>query len=270
MIKVATLNTWQGTPPLKKRLELICRAIGELKPDILLLQEVFFPLNSARSLAAVEKSANIIDRLESALGYTCVSYPARKKVRRYGDCEIESFSGLAIATLGYVSKSEIVVLPSVVEDGERNALLALIQLENWKGWVVNTHLTHLDLPVDLRIRQAEHLLTRLSKIESSLPIVLGGDLNADPSSEILRMARQRNFVDFPLYPELEPSTLIPYFRGENDTKSRQIDHLMVRAAHSTMPSYQWTPWAFSKLDTPDAQGVYASDHKLIYIEGVVS
>jgi hypothetical protein len=68
---VVTLNTWKGDGAYSARLRLMVEEVGQLDPDILLLQECF---------AAPELGHDTAAALAGAMGFQSANWPGRKKI----------------------------------------------------------------------------------------------------------------------------------------------------------------------------------------------
>lgn len=294
-LRVATYNTWQGSEPYATRLALMLEGIATLQPDILLLQEVFCVAESASAQSILQAAPNILERLVDEQGYEYIFYPARQKVRRYGPHALDSYSGLAIAyqpTKGITLRdSQCHVLPELQSDGERNLLHLELAMGEVTCHVFNTHLTHINSPDQHRLRQCQQVLAYIESVlkraerkqaghaQSNYPnfAILGGDFNAQLSSEDLLPLSASDFKAFPMRRGSDSRALgsllpAPAEGGgmSHEGKARltsQVDHLFVldEAKHYTWPNH-----AELALNAPTAHGLYPSDHALVYLDAALS
>ena len=196
---VMRLLTW-NTSPYRARLAVLAEAMAELRPDIVLLQEVF--VGGGDDTAA---------HLADGLGLRCLAAPARAKPRVGEDGRlVDSTNGLAILSRQAASEHRVIVLPPHPDDPDRIAQLARIDGVT----LVNLHLTHLGDGDGLRRDQVGHLLAHLAP---GVPTVLGGDLNAEAGDPAVAALLDAGFRD------------LAADRPEPTIAGRRIDFLMTRA-----------------------------------------
>lgn len=199
-MRILTWNTWKNTPPYRPRLAVLGEAMAELRPDIVLLQEVF--VGGGQDTAAL---------LADGLGLRCLAAPARAKPR-VGEAGrlVDSTNGLAILSRQAASEHRVIALPPHPDDPDRSAQVAVIE-----GLVVvNLHLSHLADGDGLRRDQVAHLLTHLAP---GAPTVLGGDLNAEAGDPAVAALLEAGFRD------------LAAERPDPTIDGRRIDFLMTRA-----------------------------------------
>lgn len=113
---------------------------------------------------------------------------------------------------------------------------------------LNTHFAHRGRDAHARERSAALILARLPEIAKGLPVVVAGDLNADPSSPVYAAFASR-MID--VWTEAErrhgPAGTYHGFTGEAD---RRIDYLFVRGLAPKE----------ARTNTHHGGSVYPSDH----------
>lgn len=130
-------------------------------------------------------------------------------------------------------------LPSNPADGGRPAQLLTLDLGNGLSLMIaNVHLTHLQNSEDLRLRQLEKVLSCMAASGASYRII-GGDFNARPDSALIAFLKN----------DIQAAEGIQHF----------VDYIF------TLPSpiasdYPSFIHAKTVLDSPDATGLYPSDH----------
>ncbi|MBI1373507.1 MAG: hypothetical protein GC159_12330 [Phycisphaera sp.] len=177
-ISVITLNTWKNDGHYARRLTLMGDGLAALKPDIVLLQEAFYTpdgrYHTARAIA-------------EAIGLEHTQFsPSRRSVRVVDGVPVESFSGLAVLSRFALTDYESLDLPSDPADGQRIAQIVVADVDGQPVRIVNTHLTHLLNAHHLQQRQLERIIDRLDAFDDDTPVILGGDLNAEPHSPTMR------------------------------------------------------------------------------------
>ncbi len=229
-MKVLTLNCW-GTYGPPGRLLALAQAIRRLKADILCLQEATIP-----------------GLLESLDYPTCLQAPE---------------TGLAI--LSRFPAVEHLHIPyrtiSPLEEGVRGVLLASLQVGSADLWVGTTHLSWKEADNVSRLGQTAELLKITAAREDR--ILLGGDFNATPDQEPIRLMSENRFVDlfYRLHPE-DPGTTWdnqnPFIQSHSVRfPDRRIDFLFLHK--------ETARWCIpSRCDIvcrqPDTSGFYPSDH----------
>ena len=123
-VRCITLNTWKNAGDYPARLRAMGAGLAVLRPDVVLLQEVF---------RADAEGADTARFLGEQLGLAVAYAPARAKMRSWRGCDVASESGLAILVRGTVLASEQLPLPSDEAGGERIALLVRARLENGRA-----------------------------------------------------------------------------------------------------------------------------------------
>ena len=113
-VRCLTLNTWKNAGDYAARLRAMGAGLAALRPDVVLLQEVF---------RADAEGADTARFLGEQLGLAVAYAPARAKMRSWHGCDVPSESGLAILVRGTVLASQRLPLPSDEAGGERIALL---------------------------------------------------------------------------------------------------------------------------------------------------
>jgi endonuclease/exonuclease/phosphatase family metal-dependent hydrolase len=233
-LSAVTLNTWNCQGDYRRRLAAMMQGLAVLAPDIVLLQEVFSDRdgrdNTAKHLAA-------------KLGLNCAFHPARTKTRRLNGEEIRCSSGLAILSRHPILWSERFVLPSDPRDGERIVQFSEIALDRTRLLLVNLHLSHLEFADNLRRRQLDAIIERMSGAWDH--VLLGGDFNATPDAALFdAFAERSNIIAMHALAATAPGLGIDHLYA---IRRRNGAPLLISAANAT-------------LDEPDESGVLASDH----------
>lgn len=172
---IVSFNTWKCDHHYSERLPLMASQLLELKPDVLLLEEVF------RADGTFDTYQYLTNELQMQGTYL----PARRKYRQLNKSYIDSESGLAILSRIEILEVGNIALPDDSCDGDRWAHWAVIEKDSFKLLIINTHLTHLVNRDDLRRLQIQTILDELANLPEYDAAVLGGDFNATLDNQSL-------------------------------------------------------------------------------------
>jgi len=236
-LSVLTLNTWNCQGDYRKRLSAMTNGLAPLGPDIVLLQEVY----SNR-----DGSDNTARHLARELDINCAYHPARTKTRKLDGTPMLCSSGLAILSRYPIIWSERYVLPCDPRDGERIAQFAEIRIDRTRLLLVNLHLSHLDFADNLRRRQLNCIISRMTNAWDHDHILLGGDFNAAADTALFE-----TFADYPRLAATRATSPAPIGLG--------VDHLFAVRRRDAAPLL--ISAASATLDEADEDaGILASDH----------
>ena len=236
MLAVVTLNLYHDKDDWPQRRKQIVEALEALQPDVIALQEVL----------QHETLPNQAQWLAEALGYQWyfISVDPEDKARRYGNALLTRHPVLA--------RGQQRLQP--MEDS-RSAGFVRIKLQGQPVNVYVTHLHHTPEGKALRTQQVDDLMAFLHSTREGMPSVVTGDFNTAADSPELDRLRS-DFTDSfsTLHPGATPeaaSTLNPaYF-----PTPASIDHVFHQRG-------RFLPLTAALLfNQPDAQGVWASDHR---------
>ena len=240
-MRIVTLNTWKNEGEYERRLDLMAVGLGDLRADVVCLQECF-----------VGGGSDTAARLAAALGMRAYPAPARRKLRAHGGRRVMSTSGLAVLTRERVTEFDLCALDSAPGDGQRIAQRVDVDRAGASLRILNLHLTHLGGGTAERVR-AVQLETALDWAVAGYPggLVVAGDLNATASDAALA----------PL--ALSPTS--PTFHGARagatQTGGMAIDHCVL------WREGQWSRSATGRaLDRPSADGWFPSDHAAVVLD----
>lgn len=247
-VRIVSLNTWKCDGPYSRRLQLMADGLLGLRPDVVLLQEVFASEDGRHDTAA---------RIAETLSLTCFRAPSRTKIRAVEGDAVASSCGLAILSRFPFLQQRVLDLPKSVDDGERIAQFAQLLVQDRPFWVVNLHLTHLESESFLRRDQIDSILNSSQGLAGDEAIVIGGDFNAPIDSLEL----------MPLFDS--PLRLLDCFQGlpkcthwTNLGQSLDIDHVLVGGDPSWKVRSASTAMAGCANDRSEA----ASDHAALVVD----
>jgi endonuclease/exonuclease/phosphatase family metal-dependent hydrolase len=175
-LRVLTYNIHHANPPSKPDyidLDAIARVISQQQPDIVALQEV--DVHTTRSGVSVHEAEYIAAKTGMR------SYFA--KSIDYGGGEY----GIAILSRYPISNMKKYALPTLESTKGEPRILATAEINLPGNEKILFACTHLDAqkPDTNRVLQAHKILEILQS--EKLPVVLAGDLNADPASTTIRL-----------------------------------------------------------------------------------
>ncbi len=169
-LKVLTWNIWWRYGPWQARHPAIVETLKQLDCDIIALQEVW-----------QDETTNMAAELAAELGYHHVFYSSMER-------ENLGF-GNAILSRWPIVQDEMTMLYGAEENGE-GRLAIFAEIEGPRGSIpfFATHLNWRFEHSHIRQRQVADIARFVDARSSfSFPPIIGGDFNADPASEELRM-----------------------------------------------------------------------------------
>lgn len=165
-IKIVTLNLRHNADHWEARFPLVVDLLRDEMPDIIALQEVFFPVDQA---GFIKRALTLPYRIHTA--------------SKTGEHPVE---GIALLSRLPVHNHEIIALPGA----DRIAQRLHIEKNGRNFYVANTHLHH--RPIDsetIRLPQMQTILEWMTGTDT--PFVLCGDFNALPESSTTQAAKAR-------------------------------------------------------------------------------
>ena len=177
-LRVLSYNIHHCNPPSKEGLidvDAIAKAIQLQSPDLVALQEV--DVNTKRS-GNINQAALLANRLKMKV------YFAKAIAHDGGDY------GVAILSKYPLTDEQTFMLPKNNDEKAEQRVLALVTVTLPDGKKIKFASTHLDAQkadANRLLQVAE--INRLTAKES-LPLIVAGDLNADPASEVISIFDQ--------------------------------------------------------------------------------
>lgn len=158
-LTIATLNLWGHTGRWRDRMAVAADALAAQQVQVLLAQE----------------ADSVAECLAKKLGMDCVLAPVG----------VPGFS-LAILSSLAIAEQRQLVLPS---PGAEERTLLSVKLGEPEVWLHCTHLSHRLDACSMRQAQVARIAQELRAIDDQALHILGGDLNAEPSSDEMRFLR---------------------------------------------------------------------------------
>ena len=202
-LKVMTYNIHHCNPPSlpegKIDITAIAKAINTAAPDLVALQEV--DVNTERS----GKKTNQARELARLTG---MHFFFAKAIDHQG-------GDYGVAVLSRFPLLDSLHLPLPLPEGIKGEprAVAAVKVKTPKGKEIWFASTHLDLKEETRLFQAEIIVKRLAAMKE--PVVLGGDFNALPSSQVISrldstFTRTCTADCLPTIPTVNPRRTIDY------------------------------------------------------------
>jgi endonuclease/exonuclease/phosphatase family metal-dependent hydrolase len=264
-VRIATWNLWGRYGPWEARLPVIIENLGAINADILALQEVWD--DDTRSQA---------QEIAEALG--CPEPVFAPNLERDG-----ARSGNAVVSRWPITRHEVLSLPrkgaydAIDEEGEeRLCLFAEVAGPRGPIQMFCAHLSWSDDHSSIRQEQVAEICRFVRAMRPRpFPAVLCGDLNADPSSDEIRMLTGRHASPVPRVvfrdaweaagneePGYTWSNANPFAAAGLDV-NRRIDHVMV--GHPKLGGVGHVVGAHIAGDVP-VDGLWGSDHLAVVAE----
>jgi endonuclease/exonuclease/phosphatase family metal-dependent hydrolase len=229
-ITLLTINTWKCDGDYYPRMELLAAGLKASGARIILCQECF---------STVDGKVDTLSYLSGELNMPGYSVPCRRKLRLFDGRDTDSFSGLGILTDLPVTGQLVIDLPSTPADGGRSAQLLTVDLDAGLSiMIANIHLTHLQNSESLRFSQLEKVLSCMAGSEATYRII-GGDFNARPESALIEVLKNK----------IAALECIQHFVDYIFALPSPISNNYLSFIHSKIA-----------LNSPDAAGLYPSDH----------
>lgn len=236
-LSVVTLNIWHDQQDWPERLNLIVEGMEELRPDVILLQEVLQNPDLPNQAATLAYRLGYED-------YHFVSFDPEDAPKRYGNAILSRHSIVERGMRKLEPKSDY-----------RVAAFARIDVDGRPVSVYSTHLHHSGEGTEIRRQQIDDLLRFVDQTRGDAPAVIGGDFNAPsdaPELEPLRARFGDAFERVARRAEADPAevtTLNPAAGHE----PRRIDHIYSTAELAPAA-------ARIVFDEPGPDDLWTSDH----------
>lgn len=269
-LRVMTWNVWWRFGEWERREPAVVEVLRAEAPDVVCLQEVWASRDDDEG--AVVSQA---DRLGAALGMHAVTTG-----RRWYDGL--SFDNAVLSRWPLELVADEPLPGADGEPGHRRALVARVATP-WGPWPILC--THLEYRFDasvVRTRQVHRVLELVAEHRGEpgrdLPVVVGGDLNAVPDSDEIRMATGRTSGAPPgvlvsdVWEQVGEGAGYTWRRdnpnlADSAWPDRRIDQLMVswpRPKPAGNPVRAWL--AGTEPVAVDGQAVWPSDHAAVVAE----
>lgn len=206
VLRVVTFNIHHGRGTDGKiDLERVARTLQALKPDVVALQEVDRDTKRSGGVDQLQRLAELTG-WNSAFGQT-MPYDGG----RYGNAILSRFP-----------ISEQTNHPLPVHEGQEPRAALMVTVTPGRDLpafrFVSTHFSH--DRADARLDQAGHLLTRCRGV--TVPLLIGADFNAKPTSAPMQRFWKAGFVD-----QVHPQSEIDYILTRKDDRWERQEVLVV-------------------------------------------
>jgi endonuclease/exonuclease/phosphatase family metal-dependent hydrolase len=221
-LRVLTWNVWWRFESAEEREEAILSVIEREDPDIVCLQEVW----------AERRGEDQVERLADALEF----HAARTDGPWFDD---RSFGNAVLSRWPVVDAEQHVLPREDGSSGHRRALLAVTETPHGSITVISVHFEHRLDGSAVRRRQsatlAQIVANRRGDPDVEFPVIVGGDLNATPDSEEVRVLTGR-------CPPPVPGLLLM------DCWEQAGDGSPGHTWSSANPHVAWSAWPNRRLD----------------------
>lgn len=252
-VRVVTWNLWHRFGPWKRRQAAIVATLRLLKADVICLQEVWRD----------RENRDFGGALANELGMEC-SYTYCWTL---GELDV----GNAVLSSWPIKQQVELLLPGPVTSTTPRRLVTWTQIAGPRGElpVYVTHLAHDYHDSALRQEQVRSIAGFVAETANcSFPPVIGGDLNADPSCDEIRMLTGRTSVPVPglffhdVWDVTGRGPGITWSNGNPHARTslapdRRIDYVLVGASG---PEGVGHPVAASVAGSKPVDGMVPSDH----------
>ncbi len=254
--RVVTWNLWwRFGPDPDARHRAITDVLRAVEPDVVCLQEVHGDDDGT------DRGRELAEALDLHL--------TRSEPRTFRG---ESFGNAVLSRRPAVDRGEVALPLADGSPGFRNATWARLELPSGPLPVISTHLAFRFDESELRQRQAATLLELASQLrgdgDEPPPVIVGGDLNAVPDSDEIRLLTGRRSAPVPgivftdAWPQVRDDPghtwdrRVPYL-ADSTWPQRRLDYVLVSWPR---PKPLGNPvQAFLVGDEP-VDGVWPSDH----------
>ena len=195
----------------------IGKALAQINPDIVFLQECDW--GTYRKRAPKQNGVKFINVLANETGLFGLY---GKSINYMG-----GYYGIGILSRYPIISSQRILLPNDGKTEQRSALVAEVELPS--GKIIALVCTHLEVKSsDMRIAQVKYLNKILKSYDT---IIMGGDMNAEPESEEMRILR-KTWKDLTnsefTFSTSEPSMKIDYIYARPVSKVNLISTSIVK------------------------------------------
>jgi endonuclease/exonuclease/phosphatase family metal-dependent hydrolase len=243
-VTIAVLNLNKGVDRWGERAVLVARELAHLQPNIIGFQEVDLRIDQGNWLC---HRVNALREFHTKALYT-IHHMANPR-------DNVTIEALAIMTQ----------LPMVEHEGLdyliRNRVAHRARLELPEGArldLYNTHFHHIqdDQGDRWRQEQTEKLLRWIAKNSPDVPHMVVGDLNAGPSSAILKRFKARLRSAFEVVHGQEPAaTRAPTWQGPGHELGGVVDYILVSPSIEVLDA-----WCFCTEPSAEDPTLFPSDH----------
>ena len=254
--RVVTWNLWwRFGPDPDARHRAITDVLRDVEPDVVCLQEVHSDADGA------DRAGDLAEALDLEL--------TRSEPKQFRG---ESFGNAVLSRSPVIDRGEVALPLADGSPGFRNATWARLQMPFGQLPVISTHLAFRFDESELRQRQATALLELASELrgdgDDPPPVVLGGDLNALPSSDEIRLLTGHRTVPIPgivfsdSWPQVRDDPghtwdrRNPYL-ADSAWPQRRLDYVMVSWPR---PQPIGNPAQAFLIGDEPVDGVWPSDH----------
>lgn len=267
-LRVVTINLWGVASPLELRMNLLARRLGELDPDVILMQEVrvedsgFHQAKEITTLLGPDWRFQYAPAVRGREGTWGVGTPGGEE-------------GLAIVSRQPIAEWKELELPEPKPTERRILLSARLAFDD--GAPVWCHTTHLNWRLTDGITREKQVVAIDQELRTQHPKealhIVGGDFNAAPDTDEIRFltgrhtleGRRTHYQDAYARAGSHRGPGWTWAKGNTHTeklawleRDRRIDYIFVSTERPDGRGRILD--ARVVLNQPDEAGVFASDH----------
>ena len=225
-------HNWPKFLLRRERMDTIVRELRRINPDIVFLQE-----------ASIVKGDNAAEYIAGKIGFNSVYARANGNAGligfEEGEAVITRFSVIGIKVHRLKPK------PGFFEN--RICLRATLNTPAGPLNVYCTHFSHKEERDALRYKQAGDLLRFIKSDSGQMPLILAGDFNSTPLSDVYGLIKSSGFLDAALlFNSGKGGTEVPFYTSGVDSlrdtaakPDKRIDYIFFKSLNGGSGSYSW-------------------------------
>jgi len=265
---IVTYNiaNYNDHPNWSQRADQLAAAIEKVHPDIILLQEVRFDPDEPSSKLSYQNTAEqLLQKLNTLgdfIGATITTQPIMYypiNTTNYvspavlaSDGNSHLWEGISIISKLPVIQTGTIFLNNLgCQDFNKRATQFIKVLDNNQPYyIVNVHFTFMEDCLGSNIKET---LDLVNQWDTHIPVIIAGDMNAEPTDPSLQAFTDAGFVD--TWQSLHPNDNGYSYPSDDPTK--RIDYIWLRPGINQPTT---TPIDIEQIGMEALNNIYPSDH----------